>query len=69
MSEREILLNEIKSIPDYQVSYLLGIVRGLNAEICNDATLEAFEEMQNGKYETFSGDTGDLFAEWDKEDA
>jgi len=29
MSERELLLKEVAELPDYQVLYLLGIIRGL----------------------------------------
>lgn len=62
MSEREMLLHEIESIPDYQVRYLLGVIHGLNAEIPNDATIEAMKEMENGQYKEF--DTVDeLFAD------
>ena len=62
MSEREMLMQEIQELPDYKISYLLGVVRGLSAEIPNEETLASFKEMQTGEYKTF--DNADaLFAD------
>jgi len=62
MSERELLLKEVAELPDYQVLYLLGIIRGLNAEIPNEETVESFRQMNNGQFKEYNS-TSDLFAD------
>ena len=62
MSERELLLKEVAELPDYQVLYLLGIIRGLNAEIPNEETVESFRQVNNGQFKEYNS-TSDLFAD------
>jgi len=62
MSERELLLKEVAELPDYQVLYLLGIIRGLNAEIPNEETVESFRQMNYGQFKEYNS-TSDLFAD------
>ncbi len=62
MSERELLLKEVAELPDYQVLYLLGIIRGLNAEIPNEETVESFRQMNNGQFKEYNS-TSELFAD------
>ena len=62
MSERELLLKEVAELPDYQVLYLLGIIRGLNSEIPNEETVESFRQMNNGQFKEYNS-TSDLFAD------
>ena len=62
MSERELLLKEVAELPDYQVLYLLGIIRGLNAEIPNEETVESYRQMNNGQFKEYNS-TSELFAD------
>lgn len=71
MSERELAVQLLDSIPDYKlgyvVSYLQGYLQGMNEsdEIPNEETLKAFEEsdeiVKKGTGQRFDGSTEDFF--------
>ncbi|MBD5082321.1 MAG: hypothetical protein HDT44_11245 [Ruminococcaceae bacterium] len=71
MSEREMAVQLLDSIPDYKlgcvVSYLQGYLQGMSMdeEIPNDETLEAFAEsdemLRDGTGMRFEGSAEELF--------
>ena len=62
MSDREMLIHELQTAPDYQIAYLLGVYRGMNANIPNEETEAAIRDLDAGLGETFEGDTSDFIS-------
>ena len=63
MSERERLYQLLDTLPDTKISYLIGYIQGLTAEIDNapnKETTEAIHELEHGGGEIFEGSTHDF---------
>lgn len=67
MSERERLYQLLDTVPDTQISYIIGYIQGITTivnETPNDYTVEALNEVDkmksSGTGQHFSGSTADF---------
>ena len=65
MSNRDLAKSLIDQIPESKLFYIIAYLQGAAVpdETPNAETLQAFAELSNGGGISYSGSTGDLFAE------
>ena len=67
MSNKDIIVNLLDTVPEYKLNYILAYIQGIMADEStmtpNSETLEAMSELENGGGTVFDGSTKDLFAE------
>lgn len=56
MSDKERIIQLLDSVPDYKMGYVLAYVQGIaaNGEIPNRITVEAMEELEEGKGKVYN---------------